>query len=87
MCQPVTVGPITLTETFTQVSWKKALEVFEARLTHVPIERNTMLRYWKEIVARVHSEFAAKLPETDLPMPTTGAILEDARIEGSQTRV
>ena len=73
-----------MTETFTQASWKKALEVFEARLTHAPIERDMKLWYWKGIVARVHSEFAANLPETEPPTPTTGARLEDARVEGSQ---
>ena len=73
-----------MTETFTQASWKKALEVFKARLTHAPIERDIKLRYWKGIVARVHSEFVANLPETVPPSPTTEARLEDPRVQGSQ---
>lgn len=74
-----------MTETFTQASWKKALEVFEARLTHAPIERDMKLWYWKGIVARVHSEFAANLPEPDPPSPPTEARLEpEVRVEGPQ---
>ena len=86
MCQPVTVGPIALRETFTQVSWEKALGVFEARLACAPVERDTELRCWKEIVAKVYSEFVAKLPETDLATPTTGPRLKDTRVERSQSQ-
>jgi len=49
----------------TQVSWKKALGVFEARLADVPLERGTKLRHWKEIVAKVYSDFVAKLPDVE----------------------
>lgn len=56
----------------TQISWKKALGVFEARLADVPLEHSTKLRYWKEIVAGVRSDFAAKLPDAELPTLSAG---------------
>lgn len=52
---------------FTQVSWKKALGVFEARLVGAPFEHGAKLREWREIVARVHGDFAAKLPDAEPP--------------------
>lgn len=67
----------------TQVSWRKALGVFEARLADIPLEHDTKLRDWKEIVTRVYSEFAAKLPDTQPPTPATLARLEGDRTEGS----
>ena len=67
----------------TQVSWRKALGVFEARLADIPLEHDTKLRDWKEIVTRVHSEFTAKLPDTQPPTLATLARLEGDRIEGS----
>ena len=46
-----------------QVSWKRALGVFDARLANVPLGYGAKLRRWKKIVAEVHSVFEAKLPE------------------------
>jgi hypothetical protein len=64
----------------TQISWKKALGVFEARLADVPLKYGTKLRCWREAVARVHSDLAAKLPDTGLP---TLALGKNRRTEGS----
>lgn len=66
------VRPTLLMGNPTQVSWKRALGVFEARLVDVSLEYGTKLRYWREIVARVHSDFAAKLPDVELPTLATG---------------
>ena len=63
----------------TQISWKKALGVFEARLAAISPEHSTKLRHWKEIVAGVYSDFVAKLPEVELPIIATRAELEDGR--------
>ena len=54
-----------------QESWKKTLGVFEARLAGVPLEYDTNLRYWKEVVARVHSEFSEKLLDAQILTPGT----------------
>jgi hypothetical protein len=67
-----------------QVSWKKALEVFEARLADVPLEHATKLRHWKEIVAWVRSDFAAKLPDVELPTLVTRSKLKEDRTDGSR---
>ena len=68
----------------TQISWKKALEVFEARLADVPLEHDTRLRHWKEIVAKVRSDFMAKLPDAELPTLAAWEKFEDdRRTEGS----
>lgn len=47
----------------TQVSWKRTLGVFNARLANIPPERGTKLRGWKETVAGVYSDFEAKLSD------------------------
>ena len=44
----------------TQISWKKALGVSEARLAAISPEHSTKLRQWKEIVAGVYLDFATK---------------------------
>lgn len=51
----------------TQVSWKKALEVFEVQLADVPLEHGTESQHWREIVAKVHLDFVANLPDAELP--------------------
>jgi hypothetical protein len=68
----------------TQVSWKKALGVFDARLATAPLKHDTKLRHWREIVAEVYSDFAAKLPEAKLPTLTIRAQLIDGRTEESR---
>ncbi|KAF9645914.1 hypothetical protein BDM02DRAFT_3119538, partial [Thelephora ganbajun] len=60
-------------------SWKKALGAFDVRLTH-----NMKLRDWRGVVAEVYSDFAAKLPDADLPTLATLGVLKDGRTEGSQ---
>lgn len=67
---------------FTQVSWKKALEVFEARLVDASSEHGAKLREWGEIVARVHADFAAKLPDAE--PPTFATWEKDDRNKGSR---
>lgn len=67
-----------------QVSWKKALGVFDARLASVPPENGTKLQHCKEMVAEVHSDFAAKLPDAKLPILAMRATLEDGRTEESR---
>jgi hypothetical protein len=67
-----------------QLSWKKALGAFDARLTDVPPEHGAKLRHWREIVAGVHSDFAAKLPDPEPPTFTSRAMWEDGRTEGSR---
>jgi len=55
----------------TQVSWKKALGVFEARLVDALFEHGAKLREWREIVARAYLDFAAKLPDAEPPTLAT----------------
>ena len=64
----VTIRPTPLMVNVTQMSWKKALGVFEARLADLPFEHSVKLRHWKPIVERVYSEFVTKLPDAD-PTP------------------
>ena len=80
----MTVGPKPLTVVFTQVSWEKALGVFNARLATAPLEHDTKLRCQRDTIAAVYSDFAAKLPEARFPALFTRAMLEDGRTEGSQ---
>ena len=83
MCHFIPVNPCALTAIATQTSWKKSLGVFETRLIDTSLECGTKLRYWKEIVARVHSEFVENLPDAELPTFATGARLEDYHIDAS----
>ena len=76
--------PTLLTVNVTQVSWKKTLVVFDARLAIVPVEYGMKLRHWKETVKEVYSDFAAKLPDTDLPALAVRASLEDGRTAESR---
>ena len=66
------------------MSWKRALEVFEARLADVPLEHDTGLRHWKEMVAKVRLDFVARLPDAELPTPAAWAKFEEGRVEGSR---
>jgi len=68
----------------TQLSWKKALGVFDARLARATLERGTKLRRWRETVAEVHSDFVAKLPDAETPILTLYARQLDGRTEGSK---
>jgi hypothetical protein len=68
----------------TQLSWKRALGVFDVRLTEVPFERGTKLRHWREIVAGVHLDFETKIPDPGPPTLLARAIWEDGRTEGSR---
>ena len=67
-----------------QVSWEKALGVFDARLATTPLEHDTKLRHLRETVAEVYSDFAARLPKARLPALIVRAALEDGRTEGSR---
>ncbi|KAF9645908.1 hypothetical protein BDM02DRAFT_3119531 [Thelephora ganbajun] len=60
-------------------SWKKALGVFDVRLTY-----SVKLRDWRRVVAEVYSDFAAKLPDAEPPTLATLGVLEGGRTEGSQ---
>ena len=66
----------------TQVSWEKALRVFDARLATVSVEHGAKLQHWKEAVAEVYSDFATKLPNAELPTLVVRAALEDGRKRG-----
>lgn len=67
-----------------QMSWKKALGVFDARLANIPLGRCTKLRYWRETVAAIHSDFEAKLPDAEPPILTLRAALLDGRTKESR---
>jgi len=66
-----------------RASWKKTLAVFEARLVHAPFEHGAKLREWKESVAKVYADFAAKLPDAEPPTPATWEKSGDDRTKGS----
>jgi len=68
----------------TQVSWRAALRVFDARLATVPPEHGTKLRQWRETVAGAYSDFTAKLPEPKLQALALRASLIDGRTEESR---
>ena len=76
--------PKLLIGNFTQVSWKKALGVFDARLSTAPPECGNKLRDWKDVVAGAYSDFSAKLPDGKLPILAMRAMREEGRAEGSQ---
>lgn len=67
-----------------QVSWRKALQVFDARLTYVPLAYAAKLRHCREVVAEVYSDFVAKLPGVELPALARRTKLEDGRTERSR---
>lgn len=66
------------------MSWEKALKVFDARIAKLPLPRGTRLRHWKQIVERLHLDFAARLPEATPPPLAVRVREEDGRTEGSQ---
>lgn len=68
----------------TQVSWDKALGVFDARLATASLEHGTRLGHQRDAVADAYSDFEAKLPEARIPVLILRALLEDGRTEGSQ---
>ena len=70
-----------------QVSWKRALEVFEACLTDAPLEHGAKLRHWKEMVAKVRSDFVARLPDAELPTLAACAKFEEGRMRDRGTRI
>ena len=80
----MTARVIPLMANVVQVSWKKALRVFDARLANAPPEHGTKLRHWKETVAEVHSDFEAKLPGTGPGTLTLRAEQVDGRTEESR---
>ena len=67
-----------------QVSWKKALEVFDARLASFSLRYGTKLSHWRETVAAIHSDFEAKLPNAEPPILTVRAALMDGRTKESR---
>ena len=67
-----------------QLSWEKALGVFDTRLVDVPLEKGVKLRHWRETVAAVYSDFEAKLPDAKPPVLILRARWVDGRIEGSR---
>lgn len=73
-----------LTGNVTQVSWKKALGVLDARIATASPACGKKLRYWKEVIADVYSDFSAKLPDAELPTLAMRASWEDGRTEGSR---
>ncbi|KAF9785457.1 hypothetical protein BJ322DRAFT_831444 [Thelephora terrestris] len=66
------------------VSWKKALEVFDARLAKITSEHGINLRHWKQIVEKHQLDFARRIPEAKMPTLAVRARREDGRTEGSQ---
>ena len=82
VCHPVTARPTLLTANVADIL-EEGAGGLEARLADVPLERGMKLRHWMEIVARVHSDFMAKLPDAELPVLVTRAKLEDDRTEES----
>ena len=77
-------GPKPLIGNFTQVSWRKALGVFDARLATAPPECGKELWHWRGVVAEAYLDFTTKLPGGELPILTMRAMREDGRAEGSQ---
>ena len=67
-----------------QMSWKRALGVFDTRLANVTLERGTRLRHWKETVLEVHSDLEAKLPDAEPANLSSRARWVDGRTEGSR---
>ena len=68
----------------TQLSWKKALGVFDARLAYATLEHGTKLRRWRETVTEVYLDFVAKLPDAETPILMLRATQLDGRTEGSR---
>lgn len=65
-------------------SLEKALEVFDVRLARVPIESDTKLRHWKQTVAGLCSDFAAKVPDGRIPSLVRQTEWVHVRAEGSR---
>ena len=76
--------PKLLTMGVIQVSLEKALGVFDARLARAPIESDTKLRHWKQTVAGLRSNFAAKVPDGRIPSLVRQTEWEHVRAEGSR---
>ena len=68
----------------TQISWKTALRVIDARLATGSLEHGAKLRHWRETVAKVHSDFAARLPDAQVPTLAQRASWIDGRTDESR---
>ena len=67
-----------------QMSWEKALGVFDARLANIPLEDSTKLQHCKKVVTKLHQDIVAKLPGASRP-PLINVVLQmDGRVEGSR---
>ena len=62
-----------------QVSWKRALGVFNARLANAPPEHRTKLRHWKEAVTEIYTGFEAELLIEEPTILTLRAVTVDGR--------
>ena len=67
-----------------QISWNKALSVFDSRISGTTLEQGTKLRRWKEVVEEVHLDFWAKIPDEEPPILTERAYKLDGRTEESR---
>ena len=73
-----------LTEGADQVSWKRALDTIDVRIGLCSHSENELLRYWREVIWKVHAEFQANLLKCGPSSIMSSALTVDGRTEDSE---
>ena len=67
-----------------QDSWKKALKIYDSRISGLSAGEGVRLRRWGAIVAEAYADLEKRIPGFEPPVLTSLALLEDGRAEGSK---
>ena len=67
-----------------QLSWGKALTVYESRISRLQMEDSILLRYWRGVVAKAYEGFPQKLPDENPPELCFALETQDGRTEDSE---
>jgi len=67
-----------------QVSWKRALDTVDVRIGLCSHTESESLRYWRELIGKVHVDFQANLLKCGPSPLMSSALLVDGRTEDSE---
>ena len=67
-----------------QDSWKKSLQVFDARIENLPLEKGRSLRHFREIIGGKYSDLQAKLPDCEPSLMFSLMLWEDGTTKESK---
>ena len=67
-----------------QDAWRKSLPIFDVRIESLPFEESGSLRYFREVIGKMYSDFHEGLPDYGPPMIHSLAMMEDGTTEESK---